>query len=165
MDKSIIIDMRKAIKNNELEKVKFLTENNKGILEEETPFGTFLHDAASYGKNEILKYFIECGIDVNKNSGDRNGSAITEAAFEGNLEAVKILFSNGALLDVSTFPRNPLFAAIADNHFDIVKFLVENGIDLNASYSIGDLENVDAYEYARQYGRTEIAEYLKSHSL
>ncbi len=165
MDKSILIDMRKAIKNNDLDKIKYLIENNKGILDEETPFGTFLHDAASYGKTEIVKYFIECGIDVNKNGGARNGSALTEAAFEGKMDIVKILFDNGALLDVSTFPRNPLFAAIANNHFDIAKFLVENGIDLEAHYSIGDLEQVDAYEYARQYGRTEIAEYLKSHSL
>lgn len=157
--------MRKAIKNNDLEKVKFLTENNKGILEEETPFGTFLHDAASYGKNEILKYFIEWGIDVNKNSGFRNGSAITDAAFEGNLDIVELLYNHDAILDVSTFARNPLFAAIYNDHFDVVKFLVEKRIDIKASYPIGDIDNCDAYEYARQYGRTEIAEYLKNCSL
>ncbi len=43
----------------------------------------------------------------------------------------------------------------------MVKFLVENGIDITASYPIGKLDNIDAYEYARQFGQTEIANYLK----
>ena len=69
---------------------------------------------------------------------------------------------NGTYLDVSSFDRNPLFAAIYNGHIDLVRFLVENGIDLKVYYSIGELEKVDAYEYARQYGQTEIADYLKN---
>lgn len=81
--------------------------------------------------------------------------------YSGHLEVVKLLVQNGAILDVSTAAKNPLFAAIYNGHFDIVKFLVEKGIDYKASYKIGSIENCDAYEYARQYGRKEIAEYLK----
>lgn len=43
----------------------------------------------------------------------------------------------------------------------MAKFLIDKGIDLTASYSIGELENVDAYEYARQFGQLEIADYIK----
>lgn len=157
--------MRKAIKKNDLEKVKFLTENNKGILEEETPFGTWLEVSADLNQIELVRFFLECGIDVNKSCGISEGGPIKSASFEGNLDIVKLLLDSGAKFDVSTAERNPLFAAIYNDHFDVVKFLVEKGIDIKASYPIGDIDNCDAYEYARQYGRTEIAEYLKSHSL
>ena len=161
MNKEILREMQPAIEDNELNRVKALVEKNEGILKEKTPFGTFLHDAASEGTLDIAKYLIECGVDVNEKGGARDGSAITEASFEGYFDIVKLLMDNGALLDTSTFARNPLFAAIYNNHFDIVKALVEKGIDISVSYAIGDIESCDAYEYARQYGRTEIAEYLK----
>ena len=161
MDREILKQMRKAIKQNDLSQIQELIDNNEGILNELTPFGTFLHDASSYGKIDVVKLLIASGIDVNKNGGTREGSALTEAAFEGYIDIVKILFENGAILDVSTFARNPLFAAIYNNHVEVAKFLVENGIDISASYAIGDIDSCDAYEYARQYGRTEIAEYLK----
>lgn len=43
----------------------------------------------------------------------------------------------------------------------MAKFLIDKGIDITVSYSIGKLENVDAYEYARQFGQLEIADYIK----
>ena len=165
MDKSILIEMRKAIKNNDLEKVKFLTENNNGILEEETPFGTWLEVAATKGNIDMVKYFIECGLDVNKCCGITNGGPLASAAFYGHLDIVKLLLENGATIDVSTAEKNPLFSAIYNGHLNVVEYLVEYGIDLKVAYDMGTLKNVDAYEYARQYGRTEIAEYLKNCSL
>ena len=62
---------------------------------------------------------------------------------------------------VSNAERNPLFAAVYKGHLDIVKLLVNSGIDYKATYAIGSIDKCDAYEYARQYGRTEIANYLK----
>jgi ankyrin repeat protein len=162
MDKETLIKMRKAIKSNDLLLVKDIIENNEGILNEVTPFGTFLHDAVSYGKIDVVKLLIDHGIDVNKKGGTRDAEALTDAAFEGYIDIIKLLVENGAAIDVSTFARNPLFAAIYNNHFEVVKYLVDKGIDTKVTYAIGDIEECDAYEYARQYGRTEIAEYLKA---
>lgn len=161
MDKEILKEMRRAIINNDIKIVKDLIDKYQGLLDEVTPCGTFLQDAVNYGQKRVAEYLIECGIDINKHAGAGNVTAITDAAFEGNLDIVELLYNHGAILDVSTFARNPLFAAIYNNHFDVVKFLVEKGIDIKASYPIGDIDNCDAYEYARQYGRTEIANYLK----
>lgn len=161
MDKELIKEMRQAIKNNDLNTIKQLNENNQGLLDVITTFGTFLHDASTYGMYDVAKYFIDCGIDVNIRGGIRNSSALTIAAFKGHESIVELLFENGTHLEVSSFDMNPLFAAIYNGHLDIVKFLVEKGIDLNACYAIGDLGKVDAYEYARQYGQTEVANYLK----
>ncbi len=162
MDKILIKEMRQAIKDNDLNTVSTLVENNDGLLNVVTIFGTFLHDASMYGMYDIAKYLTDCGIDVNKKGGTRDSSAMTIAAFNGYMDIVKLLYENGADLDVSSFERNPLFAAIYNGHFEVVKYLVEKGIDLEANYAIGDLEKVDAYEYARQYGRTEIANFLKT---
>ncbi len=162
IEKNIYNEMRQAIKNGNLELVKNLLKKNKGLLNVMTPFGTWLQVAASRGQIDIVKYLIKCGIDVNeRGEGMAEGGALTDAAFRGHLKIVKYLYRNGAELDVSNGTRNPLFAAIYNGHFDVVKFLVEKGIDITASYHIGKLDNVDAYEYARQFGQTEIANYLK----
>lgn len=162
MDNNLIKEMRQAIKRNELDTVKQLIDNHHGLLQVVTVFGTFLHDAATYGMHDIAKYFVACGIDVNKKGGARDSSALTIAAFRGYQNIVELLYENGAILDVSSFPANPLFAAIYNGHFEVVRFLVEKGIELNVCYAIGDLDKVDAYEYARQYGQTEIAKYLQN---
>ncbi len=161
MDKTLIKEMRQAIKVNDLNTVSTLVENNDGLLNVVTIFGTFLHDASMHGMYDIAKYLTDRGIDINKKGGSRDSSAMTIAAFNGYMDIVKLLYENGADLDVSSFERNPLFAAIYNGHFQVVRFLVENGIDLKANYAIGSLEKVDAYEYARQYGRTEIADFLR----
>ena len=161
MDKELIREIRQAIKQGNIDAVKSILEENPDMLDVETPFGTWLQMASAQGKIDIVKYLLERGIDVNKCTGVTDGGAIKDAAFKGHLDIVKLLIQNGAVLDVSTAEKNPLFAAIYNGHFDVVKLLVENGIDITAAYPIGELESCDAYEFARQYGQTEIADYLK----
>ena len=79
----------------------------------------------------------------------------------GDLEIVKYLIETGAELDVSLANRNPLFGAIYGGHKEVVEFLVEKGIDISIRYTGESIKNLDAYEYAREFGQTEIAEYLK----
>lgn len=162
MDKEILIAMRKAVKKNDLVTVKQLLEHNKELLNYETPFGTFLHDAALFGIYDMAKYLISCGIDINKRAGTLDISPVTCAASNGYLDIVKLLYDNGATFDVSTPEGNPLFAAIPNNHFEVAKFLIDHGIDITAKYYIGKIKHCDAMEYARQWGSTEIYEYLKA---
>ncbi len=163
MDKELIKEVRRAIQENKPDIVKNLVDENKELLSVTTPFGTFLHDAASYGMYDIAKYLVESGIDVNTVGGvGRKSNALTKAAFEGYLNIVELLYENGATFDVSTFDANPLFAAIYNNHIDVVKFLVEKGIDLKPCYAVGDYDALNACDYAEVYGRSEIVEYLKS---
>ena len=163
MTEEIEIKMRKAIKSNNLESVKEIFEKNPDCKNAITVFGSFLHDAAKYGKYEIVKYFINNGFNVNLKAGFLEANALTDAVEHGYLDIVELLHNAGAIFDTSTFSANPLFAAIYNGHFDVVKLLVENGIDITAAYPIGELESCDAYEFARQYGQTEIADYLKGY--
>ena len=161
MDKESLRLMREAIREGKNEIVQELLESYTDLINVDTAFGSWLHVAAAQGNVEMVKYLIGCGMDVNKNGGFSGGTPIEHAASRGHLNIVKLLFFSGAKLDVSAAPRNPLFGAIYGGYFDIVMFLVEKGIDISAQYDMGTLNNVDAYEYARQYGQTEIADYLK----
>lgn len=162
MNKEMYREMKKAIKQGDLLAVKKIVSDTPQILGANTPFGTWLQIAASYGQTEMVNYFIECDIDVNKSSDVIDGGPLGEACAKGYIDIVKILLEKGAVLDVSSAAKNPMFAAIYGDNIEVVKYLVDKGIDTKVTYAIGDIEECDAYEYARQYGRTEIAEYLKA---
>ncbi len=148
-----------AIQENRVDDFKRMASENSDTLEVVTFFGTFLHDAAIFGSYEIAKYLVDNGIDVNKKAGYRNSTALTSAAYRGYLDIVKLLYENGCKLYVDTFDENPLFAAICERHLDVVKYLVEKGIDLSPKYTIGG-KQMDACEYASYYAKNEIFIYL-----
>ncbi len=153
--------IRNAIKIGDINKIKQLIGDDNEILNTQTSFGTWLHVAAKKGHLEIVEYLIDKGIDINARGGTFDASALNLAAGEGHLEIVKYLIEHSEELDVSLAKRNPLFGAIYGGHKEVVEFLVEKGIDISIKYTGENIKNMDAYEYARQFGQTEIAEYLK----
>ena len=78
------------------------------------------------------------------------------------IKIIKYLLSCGAGLDVSDSVKNPLFGAILKGHLDIVKILIESGIDYSVKYTGDNFQNTDALGFARLRGQTKIAEYLES---
>ena len=159
--KNINKAIRNAIKMGDINEVKQLIGDDNEILNTITSFGTWLHVASKKGHLEIVEYLISEGIDIDARGGTFDASALNLAAGAGHLEIVKYLIENGAELDVSLAKRNPLFGAIYGGHKEVVEFLVEKGIDISIRYTGENIKNMDAYEYARQFGQTEIAEYLK----
>ncbi|WP_242218456.1 ankyrin repeat domain-containing protein [Bacillus cereus group sp. BfR-BA-01380] len=159
--KSINKAIRNAIKLGDINEVKQLIGNDTEILNTMTSFGTWLHVAAKNGHLEIVKYLIEKGIDIDARGGTFDASALNLAAGAGHLGIVKYLIEVGTELDVSLAKRNPLFGAIYGGHKEVVEFLVEKGIDISIRYTGERINNMGAYEYAREFGQTEIAEYLK----
>ena len=115
-DRQTMIEIRSSIKHGEVEKVVSLIGCDKARLEMMTPFGTWLHVAASHGKLEIVKRLIGLGADVNAYGGICGGGPLNEAASNGHTDTVKYLLSCGAKLDVSEPERNPLFSAIYGGH-------------------------------------------------
>lgn len=161
IDKEIVKLMREAIKKGDIDLVKKLACDNEGLLHVDTTFGSWLHVAADCGKFDIVEYLIDSGLEVNKNGGISGGNPIRSAARNGKLDIVQLLHEKGANFDVSEATKNPLFGAICNGHYEVAKYLIDNGIDITVKYNVGKLDNVDAYEYARQFGQTEIANYIK----
>ncbi|MDT3429254.1 ankyrin repeat protein [Paenibacillus forsythiae] len=157
-------EIRSAIKQGNTERVIALIGSDDDLLNIMTPFGTWLHVAASEGKLEIVKCLIDLGADVNMIGGVYDGGVLNEAASEGHLEIVRYLLSSGAELDVSEPERNPLFGAISNGHIDIAKLLIESGIDTHVRYSGEAMKNVDALTFAREQGQMEIVKLLETMS-
>ncbi|PFR94780.1 ankyrin repeat domain-containing protein [Priestia megaterium] len=153
--------IRNAIKRGDINSVKELIGSNKAILHTMTPFGSWLHIAAKKGQMEIVEYLVHKGIDVNIKGDIFDASPLRVAAGEGHVEIVQYLIQSGAELDVSSAKRNPLFAAIYGGHREVVEHLVDQGIDISVQYTGENIEDMDAYRYAKEFGQIEIAEYLK----
>lgn len=160
-EKTLNKTIRDAIKQNDTKKVMSLIENNPQSLHSISPFGTWLHVAAKKGSYEIVDYLVRKGIDVNAKGDVFDAAPIRLAAGAGHLEIVNYLLYVGTKLDVTLAKRNPLFGAIYGGHKNIVELLVEKGIDLSVRYTGENIKNMNAYKYAKEFGQTEIAEYIK----
>lgn len=161
----VIKSIRTAIKKGDIEYIKNIIGLNKDILNVTTPFGSWLHVASSHGKLDIVQYLLNQGLDINIIGGTFNGTAINEASSCGHFDIVKYLLTNGAILDISEPERNPLFAAIYGGHKDIVKLLLDFGIDASVRYTGEYMKNMDAYDFAIERGQKEIAAMLLPHKI
>jgi ankyrin repeat protein len=165
--KTFVKEMLDTIRQGDLERVASLLDANRERLHEMTVFGTWLHFAADEGKLEIVKYLISQGLDVNARSETVSSSytPINAAASEGHAEVVRYLLSQGAALNTHEPDENPLFAAITGGNPEVIKLLLESGIDATVKYNGKNMKNMDALAFACEYGKTEIANILRPHSL
>lgn len=162
MDKTQIAkEIRGAIKNGKLDTLRDLLEKEPELLTWITPFGTWLHVAAAHGQLEIIEYLVNVGLDINAPGGTFSTNALERAATKGHLDIAEYLINHNVEIDTSEPDRNPLFAAIYGGHFEIVKLLVENKVDISIKYSGDNMKDMDAYAFSIERGQTEIAEYLK----
>ena len=155
----IIKQVREAIENEERELLSRLFGENPEILNMKTIFGTWLHVAVDFEKFEMLKHLVALGVNINERAGIFDAGPLKLAASEGNYEMVAYLLDQGAELDVSEPERNPLFAAIYCGRLDIVKLLIEHGIDPHVKYdSLKRGGEMTALTFARE--RTSPAAWL-----
>ena len=68
---------------------------------------------------------------------------LSHTASEGEIGIVEYLFNKGAILDVGDPNRNPLFSAIYGGHLDVVKYLVQNGIDITVKYTGDTMKDME----------------------
>ncbi|MDO7487573.1 suppressor of fused domain protein [Peribacillus frigoritolerans] len=160
--KQVAKEIRSAIKKGNIEKVVELIGSNAEYLNMMTPFGTWLHVAASRGELNIVKKLIELGSNINVLGGVYGGGALNEAASAGHIDIVSYLLSCRADMDVSEPERNPLFGAISNGHVDIAKLLIESGINTEVKYSGESKKDMDALTFAREQGQEEIVKLLEN---
>jgi ankyrin repeat protein len=151
-----------AIADGDLDGFMTLITEYPKILQMITPFGTWLHVAASNGRLEMAKEIVKRGIDVNDPGGIAGGNALNNAATRGHFEVAKYLLDVDSEMDVSAPERNPLFGAIQGGNVAIGKMLIDRGIDTKVCYTGKSMKNMDALAFAKEHEHEEFVKLLSS---
>ncbi len=121
-----------AVWDKDLERVKELIEENPDLLHYKSSEGySPLHSAARMGLIEIVKFFIEKGIDIN--TANLWGTTPLHYACEwGRAEIIEVLIQSGADIDVKDKKGwTPLRRAVYRGNKEMTELLLDRGAELN----------------------------------
>jgi ankyrin repeat protein len=156
--------IRSALREGDrLQEISEILDEDKELLQLDTPFGSWLHVAASFGRVDSVKWLLDRGLPINRRGGTYGGNALNLAASKGHLDVVRLLLDRGSEMDVSEPERNPLFAAILDGHCEVVTELLTRGIDPYIKYSGDSMKDMDAFAFARENGQLEALKTLEAY--
>lgn len=121
--------------------------------------GTPLNHAVNRSRNEIVKYLVERGANVNA-LYDGHYSPLMSAVGNKNIDMVKLLLESGADVNLKDkYGNDALFKAVDTLNLDLIKLLIE----ADASPFIGDNpENYSAYDSAKDIGADDVVRYFDS---
>jgi len=111
---------------------------------------TALMYASCHGENELVKWLLERGADVNSSEIMYYWSILDVAAINGHIDTMKILIASGAKVDTDPL-NNVLEYGQGDFAFDVAKLLLENGVDKD-----------DLIDVAEKHGDEELVEKIES---
>ena len=105
----------------------FMERFDKKLLREKNEYGDTLIECAIYGKNwEVVKFLLSQGIDVNEKIWKREDTVLY-----GVIEIINIIVK----------PETPKEQrTISDETMAFVKYLLDNGADINAANPLSSLE-------------------------
>jgi hypothetical protein len=153
--------IRTAIKTGDAKTMTTTFASNAEAATMNTPFGSWLHVAASFGQLGIVRMLVEdYGLDVNQRGGTSDSSPLDRACADGQYDVVKYLLEHGAKVDISAPERNPLFGAILSGNVEIAKLLIEHGIDTTVKYTGESMHEMSARDFARERGAEEFVSLL-----
>ena len=156
MSKPIQELLYEAMSGGDLEMSKRLIDENPGLVDLKTPFGSWLHVAAGAGSLNVVVYLVETiGMNIDEKGGQAIEMPVSSAAADGHIEVVKYLLQKGAILDESRPESNPLIAAMYRGHASIVTLLLEHGMDPRKDYT-----GKSVMDYANEYGWPEVKRIL-----
>lgn len=112
------------------------------LLEKKRELSVEIHSVFWYGNLKIAQLLLE------HRAVDNLENALTLTCQMGHLELARLLLKYGAKITDSM-----LFFAIKGNHFEILKFLLDNGANVNAG-------NDYCLRYASTYGKLEFVKLL-----
>ncbi|WP_052379834.1 MULTISPECIES: ankyrin repeat domain-containing protein [unclassified Pseudoalteromonas] len=154
--------MIRAIRHNDLNKVRSLLNNGVGINENLEGDGTPLIIAVQRNKIELVQALIDLGADVNQ-ATDIDGNALINAAMKNNVEIAKLLLDQGANLDAIVInDETALITASRAGHFEMVKFLVERGADVNLGVQVKLVKGTEYRSPLNGARNMKITQYLEN---
>ncbi len=152
----------KASMGGHLEVVKFLLDRRANVNATDSNRTSILLAMCKGGMGSmhisVMKTLCERGADVNLSDKNRE-VPLYVAAMEGNVEAVAVLLSAGALVNTKCTGKTALNVASRWNHLPVVKLLlVQPGVETNLC---GSDKRTALFEACR-YGHLEIVRELVS---
>lgn len=98
---------------------------------------TLLINAAFYGCYEIVKYLVNCDMDINA-TDNRGLSALHAAVQENHIEIVELLLQKGANVNIqNAFGNTPLWMASPSSPDELFLLLLKYGADPTISNNYG----------------------------
>jgi ankyrin repeat protein len=160
----------KAARNNDVNKIALLLQQGRLIDElNDNEFGyTALHYAAANGKMKALESLLDKGADINSR-GRWNQTALHAACGlstpvrpgEGSSEAAIFLINRGADASiVDVFSRTPMHYASARGRLDVIKVLLDKGVDINIGNGVIGTPLHSAFNPFRSETQLKTAEFL-----
>ncbi|KAF7285836.1 ankyrin repeat and KH domain-containing protein 1-like isoform X5 [Rhynchophorus ferrugineus] len=131
-----------------------LIERGANIEEVNDEGYTPLMEAAREGHEEMVHLLLGQGANINAQTDETQETALTLACCGGFTEVTDILIKGRA--DIELGASTPLMEAAQEGHYDLVRFLLEFGANVNAVTQTNDT----ALTYACENGHTDVAELL-----
>jgi cytohesin len=121
--------LHRAAKKGEHDTVTQLLSNSFDVNQRDRDGATALHFAAHHGHSNVAALLLSKGADVNtKDSG--GVPPLSVAILGGDAKLVKLFLDAGADPSVSDYAG--FHAAASHGHLEIVRLLLERGVDVNA---------------------------------
>lgn len=154
------LDIFEASATGDLERVKELASQNKGLLNAFSPDGfTPLGLSTYFGQVGITTFLIEGGAGVNIASGNAfKVTPLHSACAISHLELAKLLLENGA--DVNARQSSgvtPLHSAAHNGQLALAQLLVTSGADVSAKTDDGQTPSM----MAEEKGFEDVANFIR----
>ena len=112
--------------------------------------------ALAFASTLVLSFAIVSGLPKFKEQRQRY---FTQATMDGSLSRMRLLHFAGANINSRSNGDMPLFVAAGEGRSDIVRYLLEEGADVNAREKLGDT----ALTEATYYGHVALVKELLAH--
>ncbi|GAB66042.1 hypothetical protein PCYB_082030 [Plasmodium cynomolgi strain B] len=134
-----------SCRNGSLKMARIILKKGSNINHKDANGISPLHISVKYGHLNIAKFLIENNANVD----------ITDNVRMKGWSSKEGPYNIGGML-VEREGQSPIFYAIINKHYDIVKLLIENGADVQMK----DHNNASVYDYADFSGRTKLSSYI-----
>jgi hypothetical protein len=146
-------DMEEALIRNDAAAAIELIQRGMDVNTVDREGNTLLMQAVRRDVPDLVDYLVKRRARLN--SRNRNGeSALSIAAYTGNLRAVKRLVDVGAEVNFYGWP--PLIYGAFNGHAAVVDYLLKHGAEIDATTANGST----ALFFAARYGHLEVIELL-----
>ena len=134
--------------------VTSLLQQGASVVSEDDYGDTGLHQSAMHGHDDILKIFLNDGVDVNIR-GSGQWTSLMYAAYKGHLSITRILLDNGEDTDIELSNSDgdtALMIAAGEGYADIVSELLARGAQEDVTNKKGET----AIKQAENFGRFDV---------